>query len=163
MSNETCWSIKRWFCGFNEYVSRCICPNKLDLIDQDRTYIKYNKDTMETEITTDCYCIMHTSLMYNGVECVDCIFNNPIGSILCMPFALGIHMICLPFCMVCCMRGDIRPDTDRMTKEERIEHKKNKVYSPIVPITKWLPNYRRLDGTVSLRGLDDQGRTIMYT
>lgn len=104
------WGLTQWFCGINEYViDRCICSaeNNFDPRDPDRMY---GNDT--EKMTTNCCCIF----LCAGNTCL---FNNPIGGLLCLPFALSSHLlVSLP--LACCsMSKETGFKIHTLTEEEK--------------------------------------------
>ena len=108
-SNNCNWHFIYWLKGIEEYiVDRCIngVNDDFDSKYEDAFY-KIKSDDVNT--STNCYWIYvcsktdvdadaRSNIKPTG-RAEQCLFNNPIGGFLCLPFAAAMHLLCLPFAL----------------------------------------------------------------
>src|SRR5437868_4766919 len=88
------WGLQHWFCGIKEYViDRCLCFGKFKFNSKDENKVFESSDK---QMYSDCCCVA----IFGFGDCENYVYNNPIGGILCLPFAATMHLLCLPF--ACC-------------------------------------------------------------
>lgn len=113
------WGLTQWFCGIKEYtIDRCLCcaENDFDPRDPDRMF----GNDIE-KMTTNCWCI------YTWAS-INCLFNNPIGGLLCLPFAIPMHLLCLPLACCSCSKETgyksyITEDGTRKDQDKKLKKK----------------------------------------
>jgi hypothetical protein len=124
------WGLTQWFCGIKEYViDRCLCcaGNDFNPRDPDRMFAENN-----IKMSTNCCCVFMCATVCLGNTCL---FDNPIGSLLCLPFALPTHLFFLP-CACYSISKETGYKVHILTKEEEEEEKRKKYEERIEEIKK---------------------------
>lgn len=90
------WGLTRWFCGIQEYATRCVCCANcgFNQIDENRAYThkSITNDgyiTVYSTVSSDCFCIEPDNA--GGTLC-----DNPLMGTLWLPLGIITHLICLP-------------------------------------------------------------------
>ena len=127
------WGLTQWFCGIKEYtIDRCLCcaRNDFDPRDPDRMF----GNDIE-KMTTNCCCI-------NVCSSTTCLFNNPIGGLLCLVFAIPTHLLYLP--LACCSSSkETGFKSYTLTEEENRKDQEKKLKKKYESHTPWeyTPSY----------------------